>query len=1335
MKDYILQLSPQNPAPSAQWTREHPFYSQALVLAIDVGIEGIGLALRKGGDVLWAQTFEVSLPDAAPLANRRAKRAGRRTRLSRRVRDRELKQWCVDYGLLTQSQANRLWGAENALNDEDPRFAKRVFEHRLRAVTTGVASAEAVAVCLRHLVKHRGFDYHQTEESSNPWGEEWEYQAIMTWLKTTPIGPAYAETLERQVRDQPDVFNAFQITNLVREMAASVKRYNEEPVLTMLRKHCEQKGHPNLREAARGHNFPRELVKEHAFKIMENHQAMFGEGKFDEAVKRLLGNRDANGAWLLTEREGKGEAMKNPGAIMDHHRRTRDEAVELWDRKVGDCPYAEKLHATGCLIDPKSKRDVRRHLVIRQFMLLQFLAERTFVASNFARFYASAEKVQWCMDFLERDDTALAQNAPREKLDMTAFKRGWAEHHGIKLAGNKVSHNGDFFDQLKDLLCPRAGSLEDRASLSAHAAALLLEHATAKRTNYVPAYILQRLRELGYYQWRVNNVSAWGLYPQVEFLLGSVKQYDANGLSKDRRDSAKSMLTEPKDKRGCARADGKPQEHGILRRLFADQLTDAHGNPVRVREKMSRADGLPDYVVVEVIGDMPRNTEQARKMHTENKQRRAAKGEIFDLYHVDHNAPDGMKQKVLLFHQQVNAEGHLICPYTGRVFAGLTPHSAELEVEHIFPQRRGGITVMDNLCLTHRDINAAKGNRTPREIAGQPCGDGTFPTWTEMKAGLANFRWGKAKRAIFEHESDEVPDFGNTTRMAQLARQLRAQVSEWLGIRRDAAAGETDPTRIELAVQLATAARIGTPSGGMTHACVETWCPPTQFPDYWKPINRKGKDDHVKERLCQRHHLWDAIILSHIPPGVGLNSTDCAGIFQVRKDTETGCIKVTPLPGLGPDLDAYNKARQTDCLVVSPRQRASKKSRTLENPYSPKDANGKHWMREALSKYTAKEKTSLDSIIKLLRDGGIPLLSFGKDESAARKYLQRWFDERNPERFEREELLTFLEKQNLLTQAVRDVFDEWWKGKDTTAPKEKKVSASALYYLLKESGVPKEALADDGQYSKSVLSSWIAARVSAAELRLPSFVEGHRGQPIKRIRVEQDNKAVASYFPHHNRESRVAKAAPIGVKATNEACRVFRIFQRLTKDGQGNVIKREYWRLKIPPPRNLMNYEKLHGKKWQPDAKDMPPPDAELVGDLKKGQLLRVPICVRENFAKRGEPATHGWWWYRVAAMNDSDGEVALKLAEYKEPKDPPKDKQDRRTRTEKLIAEIWLLRPKAKEDLANLMELNDPKRVAEHGYQVIPADAKLPKAKASKKVASNSSPSSPDTLPGMDSE
>ena len=128
MKDYLLKTAPN--AGEQTWNATHPFYQSATVLAIDIGIEGIGLALRKGSQPLWAQTFEVSLPKAAPLEGRRLKRGGRRTRSSRRARDILCKAWCVEFGLLTQEQADKLWRDQNRHDEEPAREANRVFDHR-----------------------------------------------------------------------------------------------------------------------------------------------------------------------------------------------------------------------------------------------------------------------------------------------------------------------------------------------------------------------------------------------------------------------------------------------------------------------------------------------------------------------------------------------------------------------------------------------------------------------------------------------------------------------------------------------------------------------------------------------------------------------------------------------------------------------------------------------------------------------------------------------------------------------------------------------------------------------------------------------------------------------------------------------------------------------------------------------------------------------------------------------------------------------------------------------------------------------------------------------------
>jgi hypothetical protein len=1029
--------------------------------------------------------------------------------------------------------------------------------------------------------------------------------------------------------------------------------------------------------------------------------------------------------------------MTDPGCIMDYHRRTRKEAEELWERKIGKCPYSEHLNKMGHPISLEMTRSLKRDLRIRHFMLLQFLAERTFVASNYQRLHAHPDTIRWALDFLAEDEAAMSAKAARPKMTITELKTRWREAFQVRLAKDNESHNKDYFEQLKDLLCATQSDLSGRASLSAESAAILYAVATLHDTDLEAKGARGRLTGLGYYQWRVNNVSNWGLYPQVEFLLGSRTQYDAEGNSRDKRDSQACLRRgENRAAWGCALADGRAQEHGILRRLFAGQLKDAHGRPVAVRQQMNREDGLPDYVVIEVVGDMPRNLDDKRELQTAAKAKRKAKDEIFEHYHLPSGASDNLKKKTLLFDQQVNADGHLICPYTGMVLKELTPQSTELEVEHVFPQMRGGITVMDNLCVTLRTINAAKGNQTPFEIAGQTIDGVKFLQWAEMKTALSAFRWGKGKRGIFEWDQQGVPDFQNMTRMAQLARQLRTEITNWLGIRKRAAAENEDPTQCAKAIQHEIWERIGTPVGGMTHACAEVWCPKEKFPDYWREVKYGTRIDWVKERLCQRHHLWDALILSHIPPGVGMNNTFCGGIFRVTQHEETGTPVLKPLPELAPDLDTLNKKHQDECLVVSPRQRNSKQSRTLETIQSRADGSGRHWSREPLSKYTAKPTMTEAGIIQLLTDAGLPPKSFTPDgdESAGLKYLRAWWNERNPEKFSLTELEKFLEHNSVLTPEVKTLLPDWWKTDDGKSPPEKKVSVASIGDLLKKAGNSKADLSDEGRFSKSTRQAWLSARASLAELRLPSFKSGHPGQPVRRIPVIQDRKAAASYIPHHNLESRLEQHEPIGVKTTNEACRSFKLYERVTKDVSGSVVNREYWRLKIPPPRNLHNYAKMHGEPWQPEAEDMPPAEAVFVGELVKGQLLRIPIGAKMVPASRGEPATHGWWWYRVASLKDSNGQVEFKLAEYKQPKEPPSDKPDRRSANEKLIAKIWKTAPSGADVLAHFIELNQPQRVQAEGWNIFAADPKPIKKTATR--VGNKKAAKPDNnlhLPYMD--
>ena len=75
------------------------FYRSAVVLGIDIGLEGIGLYLRKGAEEVFARSVILELPEAEALAGRRAKRAWRHCRKNRQRRLHRLKLLFVKYGL------------------------------------------------------------------------------------------------------------------------------------------------------------------------------------------------------------------------------------------------------------------------------------------------------------------------------------------------------------------------------------------------------------------------------------------------------------------------------------------------------------------------------------------------------------------------------------------------------------------------------------------------------------------------------------------------------------------------------------------------------------------------------------------------------------------------------------------------------------------------------------------------------------------------------------------------------------------------------------------------------------------------------------------------------------------------------------------------------------------------------------------------------------------------------------------------------------------------------------------------------------------------------------
>ena len=99
-----------------------------------------------------------------------------------------------------------------------------------------------------------------------------------------------------------------------------------------------------------------------------------------------------------------------------------------------------------------------------------------------------------------------------------------------------------------------------------------------------------------------------------------------------------------------------------------------------------------------------------------------------------------------------------------------------------------------------------------------------------------------------------------------------------------------------------------------------------------------------------RHHMIDAAIISHIPPGKGMNYAP-TGIFRHKPNSKEGDISMEALPGLGPDLPSFEAENKQECLVCESRRTKSKARRFDETIYGLPDKDGNMMARVELSSW------------------------------------------------------------------------------------------------------------------------------------------------------------------------------------------------------------------------------------------------------------------------------------------------------------------------------------------------------------------------------------------------
>jgi len=588
----IMAISNRSETVLRRW-RNDPFFTKALVLGIDVGLSYIGLHLRLGPDVLVGET--VVHTARASLEARRLKRHWRRNRRAAKHRVFLLRQWCHRFGLPWLSVAEWQPAMEPA------------FRLRLQGeVQPGSLTTQQLVICLRHILLHRGYDWHRLGGSDGlyPWGNKEPLSPeCRQWLESQFITPEVAAATRKLVVADlsPEDFTVFS-----QMLDAAIERSDQDGIVPHLRTYSVA---PLVRRA-RGRNFPREVLEAHAANLIRPHAHHFPSDRTDEALAAFI-------------------------AILNHHRKNEAAQKAHWESKAGLCPFTGEPRA------PATDPDVLR------FRLLEFLATRRFAMVPTKKSplppvlaHVRPEVVAWLLQHPEGQSEPLPAKGD--------FRREF-EHRAcpadMKLASDTKTLNKDFFSQLRDLLYPRPASAARRAALSARAYREWFAHATAGGTCFSPDDVrlaLNRPRapgESSFYERRREAALAEWFHPHVEFLLGP-RAYLLKG-----------------------RPPPAGQIHGWLNRLLVRP-------EVLARLSAAGHTGKPDYVVIEVAGDIPRTAAGRKKIEDENKERRAARDGMMARY----NLPKGDENSLLraaLWEQQGGTDRlPACCPLTGTELTG-----------------------------------------------------------------------------------------------------------------------------------------------------------------------------------------------------------------------------------------------------------------------------------------------------------------------------------------------------------------------------------------------------------------------------------------------------------------------------------------------------------------------------------------------------------------------------------------------------------------------------------------------------------------------------------------
>lgn len=494
----------------------HPFYAPGtVVLGIDIGIEGIGIAVRQGTELLYCKTLLVDLPEAQALAARRAFRASRHARKNRRTRMRRLRLLFEKHGLP--------WVDDDIMSRSDP------FKLRHRAITGKLASREALSICIRSCVLRRGYDYFAMDDDTSgeyPWGAEPNLKEATKWLQSAFVDAemrSYLLQLTDSLEENEKKQEAWK--SLVEERHSKAAN---EGISSMLAAYATKK--LNERKA-RGFNYPRAHVRDHLETIITRHS-------------HLIDDADGFTAALFCPNDTPNNKKK---AIFLYNRKTPDEAKRIFERKVKNCPYCHWLKL------PPAKCCTAGEAAYRRWALVDFLSVRKFeLTINKIPLGKVKLPEQAAAALFAAIESGITKWSEAKKAFEAALK---AENYALP---KKSDWNNEQFEQLKNIVAPTIITRKGRASMSGAAAQRMYEAATQGGTCFAPDSMEQWKQESGLYDYRKSMPAESGSYPQVEALLGYRKTRTIPGANGEQPHIKVELVTQ-----------------GMLHRIFRD-LKETH---------------------------------------------------------------------------------------------------------------------------------------------------------------------------------------------------------------------------------------------------------------------------------------------------------------------------------------------------------------------------------------------------------------------------------------------------------------------------------------------------------------------------------------------------------------------------------------------------------------------------------------------------------------------------------------------------------------------------------------------------------------------------------------